>query len=344
MRFGSTAPHGSPNGEKSPIRCTVGKPLGIMQCMEISTPAPIVLGGNVFGWTANRDDSFAVLDAYHAAGGTLIDTADSYSQWAAGNSGGESETIIGAWLADRTNGAGQPGIAIATKVGQATRRKGLAEANIHAAVRDSLDRLGRSSLDVYYAHFDEQGRPIEEIARAFSQLREDGLIAEIGVSNFSAERITAWLDVADRDGLHPPTVIQKEYSLVERGIEADILPLAMARGLTVTTYYSLARGFLTGKYRDGAADVVSPRASVAAGYLDERGRAVLAALDEVAARHHTAPATIALAWLAVRPAVSGVIASARTTEQLADVLAASTVRLTEDDIARLDTASDASAA
>jgi aryl-alcohol dehydrogenase-like predicted oxidoreductase len=307
-----------------------------MQRMET---ARIALGGNVFGWTANQDDSFAVLDAYHAAGGTLIDTADSYSQWAPGNSGGESETIIGAWLADR----GRPGIPIASKVGQATRRKGLADANIRAAVRDSLDRLGRSSLDVYYAHFDENGRPIEEIARTFSGLRDDGLIAEIGVSNFSAERISAWLDVAERDGLHPPTVIQKEYSLVERGIETDIVPLALARGLTIMTYYSLARGFLTGKYRQGT-QVDSPRASVAAGYLDERGRAVLAVLDDVAARHHTAPAAIALAWLAARPAVSGVIASARNVEQLTDVLAAGEVRLAESDIARLAEVSDTPAA
>lgn len=313
-----------------------------MQHMETS-PAPIVLGGNVFGWTANQDNSFAVLDAYHAAGGTLVDTADSYSQWAPGNSGGESETVIGAWLADRAV-ADRPAIPIASKVGQARRRPGLADANIRAAVRDSLDRLGRSSLDVYYAHFDEQGRPIEEIARTFSALRDSGLIAEIGVSNFSAARISAWLDVAERDGLHPPTVIQKEYSLVERGIETDIVPLALARGLTVTTYYSLARGFLTGKYRDGAARVDSPRASVAAGYLDERGRAVLAALDDVAARHHTVPAAIALAWLATRPAVSGVIASARDVGQLSDVLAAGEVRLTESDIARLDAVSDTRAA
>jgi aryl-alcohol dehydrogenase-like predicted oxidoreductase len=303
-----------------------------------ATPAPIVLGGNVFGWTAGRDDSFAVLDTYLAAGGTQLDTADSYSQWAPGNSGGESETMIGAWLAGRTD---PPALAIASKVGQATARKGLAEANIHAAARDSLHRLGRSTLDLYYAHFDEDGRPIEEIARAFSRLLDEGLIKAIGVSNFSAERITAWLDVAQRDGLHPPTVIQKQYSLVERGIEADIVPLAQARGLTITTYYSLARGFLTGKYRDGAPPVDSPRASIAAGYLDDRGRAVLTALDEVAARHQTAPAAIALAWLATRPAVSGVIASARTTGQLTDVLAAGTVRLTDKDIAQLDAASAA---
>jgi aryl-alcohol dehydrogenase-like predicted oxidoreductase len=309
-----------------------------MQYMETeAAPAPIVLGGNVFGWTADRDDSFAVLDAYLAGGGTQIDTADSYSQWAPGNSGGESETVIGAWLANRVD---QPAVGIASKVGQATPRKGLAEANIQAAARDSLNRLGRSRLDLYYAHFDEEGRPIEEIARTFSRLREEGLIDRIGVSNFSAERISAWLDVAERDGLHPPTVIQKQYSLMERGIEADIVPLAQARGLTITTYYSLARGFLTGKYRDGAAPVDSPRASVAAGYLDRRGRAVLAALDEVAARHRTALAAIALAWLAARPAVSGVIASARTTEQLADVLAAEAVRLADSDLALLDAASD----
>lgn len=305
------------------------------------TPAPIVLGGNVFGWTANRDDSVAVLNAYRDAGGTQIDTADSYSQWAPGNNGGESEAIIGAWLAEciQDTAADRPAIGIASKVGQSQRRQGMAEANIHAAVRDSLNRLGLRSLDLYYAHFDEEHRPIEEIARAFSQLCEDGLVAEVGVSNFSAERITAWLDVAERDGLHPPTVIQKEYSLVERGIEADIVPLAEARGVTITTYYSLARGFLTGKYRDGAADVDSPRASVAAGYLDECGHAVLAALDTVAARHETTPKAIAVAWLAARSVVSGVIASARNVEQLTDLLAAGKVRLDPTDVARLDAAS-----
>jgi aryl-alcohol dehydrogenase-like predicted oxidoreductase len=313
-----------------------------MQYMKpLATPAPIVLGSNVFGWTADRDDSFAVLDAYRAAGGTLIDTADSYSQWAPGNTGGESETIIGAWLAERaaSSPTDGPAIAVASKVGQSTRREGLAEDNIRAAVRDSLNRLGRCSLDLYYAHFDEESRPIEEIARAFSQLREDGLIAEIGVSNFSAERITAWLDVAEQDGLHPPTVVQKEYSLVQRGIEAEIVPLALARGLTIMTYYSLARGFLTGKYRNSAADVDSPRASVAAGYLDERGRAVLGALDDVAARHNTTLTAVALAWLAARPAVSGVIASARSVGQLTDVLAAGKVRLDSADVALLDAAS-----
>lgn len=297
---------------------------------------PLVLGGNVFGWTADRDASFAVLDAYVAAGGTHIDTADSYSQWAPGNAGGESETIIGAWLAARPD---HRQVAVASKVGQSTRREGLAEENIRAAVADSLRRLGRSTLDLYYAHFDEQGRPIEEIARAFSQLREDGLIGAIGVSNFDVDRITAWLDVADREGLHAPTVIQKEYSLVERGIEADVVPLASERGLTVMTYYSLGRGFLTGKYRDGATATGSPRASVAAGYLDDRGRAVLAALDEVAARHATVPAAVALAWLATRPLVTGVIASARHTGQLDDLLAATRLRLDQEDVARLDEAS-----
>ncbi|WP_243770121.1 aldo/keto reductase [Amycolatopsis acidicola] len=300
-----------------------------------TTKTPIVLGGNVFGWTAGREESFAVLDAYVAAGGTLIDTADSYSQWAPGNSGGESETILGAWLAERGP------FPVASKVGQSKHRPGLSAENIHAAVRDSLKRLGLPSISLYYAHFDEDGRPIEEIARAFSELREEGLIEEIGVSNLSAERIAAWLDVAERDGLHAPTVLQKEYSLMERGIEADILPLARERGLTVQTYYSLARGFLTGKYRDGAASVDSPRAGVAAGYLDDRGRAVLAALDEISGRHDTTQTAVSLAWLATRPQVSGVISSARDTGQLSGVLAATEVKLSEEDIARLDAASAA---
>lgn len=301
------------------------------------TPAPLVLGGNVFGWTADRETSFAVLDAFTASGGTLVDTADSYSQWVPGNSGGESEAIIGAWLSHRPD-SGSP--AIATKVGRWIRRPGLSEGNIRAAINDSLERLGRSSVELYYAHFDDEDLPIEEIARAFSRLRDDKLIHEIGVSNFTAERISAWLDVAEREGLHPPTVIQKEYSLMERGIETDILPLARERGLTVMTYYSLARGFLTGKYRDGAPIGDSPRASVAAAYLDDRGRRVLAALDDVAARHSASPAAVALAWLATRPQVSGVITSARNLDQLSDVLAATRIRLGDADIATLTDASD----
>ncbi|NKQ57907.1 aldo/keto reductase [Amycolatopsis sp. K13G38] len=295
---------------------------------------PLVLGGNVFGWTADRETSFEVLDAFVEAGGTHIDTADSYSQWAPGNEGGESETILGAWLAD--HGAGTT---IASKVGQSKHRPGLAPDNIRAALADSLRRLGRDSLDLYYAHFDDEDRPIEEIARTFSRVREEGLIGAIGVSNFSADRIAAWLQIAEREGWHAPTVIQKEYSLVERGIEADIVPLAREHGLSVLTYYSLGRGFLTGKYRDDTPVADSPRAGIAAGYLDDRGRAVLAALDDVSARHGTVPAAIALAWLATRPQVGGVIASGRNTAQLSDILAAARVRLSADDVALLDQAS-----
>lgn len=297
---------------------------------------PLVFGGNVFGWTADRETSFAVLDHYVSHGGSLVDTADSYSQWVPGNSGGESETILGAWLAERGE---RDRVRIATKVGQFHRRRGLSGDNIRAAIEDSLERLGRSSVELYYAHFDEEERPIEEIARSFSRLREEGLIDEIGVSNFSVERIAAWLDVAEREGLHAPTVIQKEYSLMERGIEADVVPLARERGLTIMTYYSLARGFLTGKYRDGAACVDSPRAGAAAGVPGRPRSGGLAALDDIAARHGCSVTAVALAWLGTRPQVSGVIASARNTEQRDALIEASRVRLSEADVSRLDAVS-----
>ncbi|MHA6630269.1 aldo/keto reductase [Pseudonocardia sichuanensis] len=292
----------------------------------------LVLGGNVFGWTADRDASFQVLDAYLDHGGALVDTADSYSQWAPGNRGGESERILGEWIAARPE---PTPLVIASKVGQSHRRPGLSAENIRAAVHDSLERLGASSLGLYFAHFDEDGRPIEEIARAFSELRAEGLVEEIGVSNLGVERISGWLDVAAREGLYGPTVIQKEYSLVERGIEVDVLPLAQQHGLTVQTYYSLARGFLAGKYRDGTV-VDSPRAQVAAGYLDDRGRAVLAELDAVAARHDASVSAVSLAWLATRPTVGGVIASARTLEQLAGLVEATRLTLDPEDVSRLD--------
>lgn len=306
-----------------------------MQCMEFATnrSVSLVLGGNVFGWTADRDASFEVLDAYQAHGGTLIDTSDSYSQWAPGNDGGESETILGEWLASRP-AEGRP--ALASKVGQSHHRPGLSAASIEAALEDTLGRLGVPAVDLYYAHFDEDGRSVEEIARAFSGLRAAGMIGGIGVSNLSPARIAEWLAVAEREGLHGPTVIQKEYSLMERGIETDAVPLAERHGMTVQTYYSLARGFLTGKYRDGAAAVDSPRAGVASGYLDERGRAVLGVLDEVASRHGATPAAVSLAWLASRPGIGGVVASARTPAQFSGLVEATRLELRADDVDELE--------
>ncbi|NQX13186.1 aldo/keto reductase [Microbacteriaceae bacterium VKM Ac-2855] len=296
---------------------------------------PLSLGGNVFGWTADRETSFAVLDAYVAGGGNFIDTADVYSAWVPGNSGGESETIIGAWIAQRGR---SDDLVIATKVSQHPEFSGLSADNVHAAAQASLARLGVDSIDLYYAHFDSADVPLAETVEAFSKLVDAGTIRAIGVSNFSAARIQEWLDIAEKGGFHKPVALQPQYNLVERGIEADVLPLAVDAGLSVVPYYALASGFLTGKYRDGSENT-SPRAEGAAKYLDDRGRAVLAALDEIAAAHDAEVATVALAWLRSQPGVAAPIASARTVEQLPALLASATLELSSDELERLSAAS-----
>lgn len=296
---------------------------------------PLSLGGNVFGWTADEATSFAVLDAYVAGGGNFIDTADVYSAWVPGNAGGESETIIGAWLARRGR---RDDIVIATKVSQHPGFPGLTAANVAAAAQASLERLGVDSIDLYYAHYDSADAPLEETVEAFSKLVDAGTIRAIGVSNFTPERIQEWLDIAERGGFHKPVALQPQYNLVERGIEADVLPLAIGAELSVVPYYALASGFLTGKYRDGSENT-SPRAGSAAAYLDDRGRAVLAALEEIAADHGVELATVALAWLRSQPGVAAPIASARTVEQLPALLASATLELTDEQLDALSAAS-----
>jgi aryl-alcohol dehydrogenase-like predicted oxidoreductase len=296
---------------------------------------PLSLGGNVFGWTADQATSFAVLDAYVAGGGNFIDTADVYSAWVEGNAGGESETIIGAWIAQRGR---SDDLVIATKVSQHPEFSGLSADNIAAAARASIERLNVESIDLYYAHFDSADVPLAETVEAFSKLVDAGLIRAIGVSNFSVDRIQEWLDIAEQGGFHKPVVLQPQYNLVERGIEADVLPLAVAQNLSVVPYYALASGFLTGKYRDGSEND-SPRAGSAAAYLDDRGRAVLAALDEAAAAHGVEVATVALAWLRSQPGVAAPIASARVVEQLPALLASATLELTPAELASLTAAS-----
>ncbi|MCM6763592.1 aldo/keto reductase [Rathayibacter sp. ZW T2_19] len=296
---------------------------------------PLSLGGNVFGWTSGRQTSFDVLDGYVAAGGNFIDTADSYSAWVPGNKGGESETIIGEWLSRRSD---RDDVVVATKVSRHPEFQGLAPDTVRAAARASLARLRTDRIDLYYAHFDDDAVSIEDIARVFSELVDDGLVRAIGVSNFSADRIAQWLRFASDEGLHAPVALQPHYNLVERGIEADLLPLAREHGLAVVPYYALASGFLTGKYRDGSTPD-SPRASGAAQYLDARGRRVLAALDAVAEAHGTEVATVALAWLRSQPGVVAPIASARVMEQLPALVASATLVLGEDELASLDAAS-----
>lgn len=293
----------------------------------------LVLGGNVFGWTADRDQSFAVLDAFVAGGGRAIDTADSYSQWVPGNSGGDSETIIGEWLASRGN---RDAVEIHTKVFSKTDRHGLSAANLAAAVDDSLRRLQTDHIDLYYAHRDDEDVPQEEYVAAFDALVRAGKVREVGASNFSAERLRGALDVAADAGLTPFTVAQDKWSLVERGIETALVPTLEERGVVQLPYSSLGSGFLTGKYRVGET-VESARKESAGAYLRRPGAAaLLGALDELAASHGTSVTAVSLAWLRVQPTVGAPIASARTVEQVQPLLDSGTLELTSDELARLD--------
>ncbi|OWA14255.1 alcohol dehydrogenase [Streptomyces sp. CS159] len=298
---------------------------------------PLALGGNVFGWTADQDTSFAVLDAYTAAGGNFVDTADSYSAWVDGNSGGESETVLGKWLAARGN---RDDVVLATKVSQHPDYPGLSAANIRAAADASLRRLGTDHIDLYYTHFDKPEVPVEEIIGALDELVKAGKVRHIAASNISAERLAESLEFSDREGLARYVALQPHYNLVSRDTyEGGLGDLAERSGLAAVPYYALAAGFLTGKYRPGTA-VDSPRAGGAAKHLEtERGRRVLAALDEIAEAHDAPVATVALAWLAGRPTVAAPIASARTVEQLPALLGVAELHLTEDEAERLTRAS-----
>jgi aryl-alcohol dehydrogenase-like predicted oxidoreductase len=298
---------------------------------------PLALGGNVFGWTADQEQSFAVLDAYAAAGGNFVDTADSYSAWIEGNQGGESETIIGKWVKARGN---RSDVVIATKVGQHPDFPGLSAANIKAAADASLKRLGTDCIDLYYTHFDKPEVPVEEIIGALDELVKAGKVRHIAASNISAERLAASLDFSEREGLARYVALQPHYNLVSRDTyEGELQSVAERAGLAAVPYFALASGFLTGKYRPGTT-VDSARAPRAATHLDtERGRKVLAALDEVVRAHDAEVATVALAWLAAQPTVVAPIASARTVRQLPALLGVAELRLTEEEIGKLTQAS-----
>ncbi|MFJ7078689.1 aldo/keto reductase [Streptomyces sp. NPDC098781] len=298
---------------------------------------PLCLGGNVFGWTADETRSFAVLDAYTEAGGNFIDTADVYSAWAEGNSGGESETVIGHWLTARGN---RDDVVIATKVSQHPDFQGLTAANIKAAADASLRRLGTDRIDLYYTHYDKPEVPVEEIIGALDELVKAGKVRHIAASNISAERLAASLAFSNREGLARYAALQPHYNLVSRDTyEGPLRDLAEREGLAAIPYYSLAAGFLTGKYRPGTA-VDSARARGAGKHAEsERGRRVLAALDEVARSHDVPMATVALAWLAQQPTVATPLASARTVEQLPALLGMAELRLTDDEVERLTEAS-----
>ncbi|GGW51740.1 NADP-dependent aryl-alcohol dehydrogenase [Streptomyces lucensis JCM 4490] len=298
---------------------------------------PLCLGGNVFGWTADEAASFAVLDAYAAAGGNFVDTADSYSAWIEGNEGGESETIIGKWVKARGN---RDDVVIATKVSQHPEYPGLSAANIKAAADASLRRLDTDHIDLYYTHFDKPEVPVEEIIGALDELVKAGKVRHIAASNITPERLRASLDFSDREGLARYVALQPHYNLVSRDTyEGPLQDLAAREGLAAVPYFSLASGFLTGKYRPGAA-VDSARAGSAQKHADsERGQRVLAALDEIAAAHGAPVATVALAWLAAQPTITAPIASARTAGQLPALLGLAELTLTDTELKQLTEAS-----
>jgi aryl-alcohol dehydrogenase-like predicted oxidoreductase len=294
------------------------------------------LGGNVFGWTADASASHDVLDAYAAAGGNFIDTADYYPAWVPGNVGGESETIIGDWMRKRGN---RNAMVVATKVAMLDGVKGLSAKSIRTGCENSLRRLGVDTIDLYYAHQDDPTVAMEETLGAFDALVREGKVRYLGASNFSTERLTQALETSERAGVAGYSVLQNHYNLVHRGdYEGSLRDVVAGHGMVSVPYFSLAKGFLTGKYRDGVA-VESVRAQGASAYLDDRGRRVLAALDTIAARHGATVAAVALAWLAAQPTVAAPIASARTVDQLRDIVDFPHLALSSDDVAALSAAS-----
>jgi len=297
---------------------------------------PLCLGGNVFGWTADAPTSESVLDAYVAAGGNFIDTADYYPAWVPGNVGGESETIIGDWMRKRGN---RESLVVATKVAMLDGVKGLSAKSIRTGCENSLRRLGVDTIDLYYAHQDDPTVPMEETLGVFDLLVREGKVRYLGASNFTTERLSQALDTSERAGLASYSVLQNHYNLVHRGdYEGSLRDVVARHGMVSVPYFSLAKGFLTGKYRDGVT-VQSVRAQGASAYLDDRGRRVLAALDAVAARHGSTVAAVALAWLAAQPTVAAPIASARNVDQLRDIVDFPNISLGADDVATLSAAS-----
>jgi aryl-alcohol dehydrogenase-like predicted oxidoreductase len=300
--------------------------------------SPLCFGGNVFGWTADEPTSFALLDRFVDAGLNFVDTADVYSVWAPGNKGGESETIIGNWLKQR---GGRDRVVLATKVGSemGPGKKGLSKRYIMEAVEASLKRLQIERIDLYQSHWDDPETPVDETLAAYGELIRQDKVRVVGCSNFTAARLTESLEASARLGLPRYECLQPEYNLHDRaGFEGELESTCRENGIGVITYFSLARGFLTGKYRSKADLSQSPRGEGIGGkYLDERGFRILAALDEVAAQHRATPAQVALAWLMTR--VTAPIASATRLEQLEDLIAATHLELDAASIERLTTAS-----
>lgn len=303
--------------------------------------APLALGGNVFGWTIDEKTSLAVLDAFVDFGFDLIDTANVYSMWAPGNQGGESEAIIGRWL--KASGK-RDRVVIATKVGITLGDlKALRRDDIVRGAEDSLRRLGIDAIDLYQSHRDDPETPLEETLAAYETLIDQGKVRAIGASNYSADRLREALGLSQAKNLPEYVSLQPEYNLYDRqGFEAELEPLCLEHGVAVIGYYSLASGFLSGKYRSEADSKQSARgAMVVKRYLNDRGLRILGALDTVAAAHHTVPAVVALAWLIQRPSVTAPIASATSVGQLAELVQAVEIGLSPQEVAQLDTASAA---
>jgi len=301
--------------------------------------APLALGGNVFGWTVAEPTSFKLLDAFAAAGFNFIDTADVYSTWVPGNQGGESETIIGKWLKRSGN---RNKIVVATKVGMemGPGKKGLSKAYILRAAEDSLRRLQTDYIDLYQSHVDDAGTPVEETLEALARLVEQGKVRAIGASNYGAERLAQALQVSQQRGYPSYQSLQPLYNLYDRAdYEEKLEPLCREKGLGVISYFSLASGFLTGKYRSEADLSQSARGQSVKKYLNDRGFHILRALDEVAEQHHSTPARVALAWLIARPSITAPIASATSVEQLNDLIAATRLELDRSSIELLNQAS-----
>ena len=300
---------------------------------------PINLGGNVFGWTLDEKESFALLDAFVAKGGNFIDTADMYAYWVDGKEGGQSETILGKWMASRKN---RKDIIIATKVGGATglHPKDTSKAHILAAAEKSLERLQTDYIDLYYTHFDDEKTPVKETLEAYDILIKSGKVKYIAASNISPDRLEESFAVASEFNLPTYVALQPHYNLVERtGYEKDYAVIAKKYNLSVFPYWSLASGFLTGKYRTEEDLNKSVRGGSAKAYLNKKGLAVLAALDKAAAKHETSAATISLAWLLAQPQIAAPLASATNETQLQTLFDAACITLDKEDLEHLEAAS-----
>jgi len=294
------------------------------------------MGGNVFGWSADEESSFAILDAYAGAGGNFIDTADSYGARTNNGVGGVSEQVLGRWFAARGN---RSSLVLATKVAMKQSRLGLAGANILAAADESLERLGTDYIDLYYAHRDDPETPLEETLGAFDTLVRAGKVRYIAASNYTAPRLAEALAVSEREGFARYSALQNHYNLLERAeFETETAPFLAKEPIPSLPYFGLARGFLAGKYRPDV-EVESVRAEGAGKYRTEQGYAVLSALDGIAAEHGVPVAAVSLAWLAAQPTVAAPIASARTVEQLAELLPSVGLELAADELDALSAAS-----